>query len=204
MPRIEGAKLQFASSQCFQAQGAAKTIQQSCCSQDSNDQDCQPAKRIVRERTWRLLVGGHPSFPDVYLVATITSVDFITAVTTIPFFSFIRSADSRVITETSSADPISIMISAITLPSFTDLILPLNWLRALIIRCSFLNSRLSLATEPISIGRHRRTIVADAKKHQVVLAERLIDKPRGAITHCEVRAIGVQAAKRTDPLVIEI
>src|SRR4029079_8144411 len=57
-------------------------------------------------------------------VATITSVDLTTAVTFMPFLSFILVADSRVITETSSMSPMSITISAITLPSFTDLILP--------------------------------------------------------------------------------
>ena len=60
-----------------------------------------------------------------------TSVDLITAVTESPTFNPIDSAELRVFAETISMSPLVTITSAIMPPSLMDLIVPLNWFRAL-------------------------------------------------------------------------
>ena len=62
-------------------------------------------------------------------LSIITSVDLMTALTESPAFSPISSADPRVMAATISTPPTVITTSAITLPSFTDLIVAGSWLR---------------------------------------------------------------------------
>jgi hypothetical protein len=65
-------------------------------------------------------------------VEMITSVAFITATALLPFLSFSRFADDALIKETISfPPPMSITTSDITDPVFTEITVPLNWLRAL-------------------------------------------------------------------------
>src|SRR5262249_10299724 len=62
----------------------------------------------------------------------ITSVDLMMATTSSPTASLMDSTECLVIADTISCPPTSMMISAITAPSVTLLILPFSWFRALI------------------------------------------------------------------------
>src|SRR5262249_6524971 len=79
-------------------------------------------------------------------LSIMTSVDLTTTRTASPGFRAIASTDPRVIAETNSKLSTCTTTSAMTLPSFTDLTVPANWLRALSMVASRVGQRMLPAT----------------------------------------------------------